>query len=64
MDEHDVQVQVEQVRDRGKHLTGDVVQRVEQEVHRGVGGVGAEALAALDRDPLGDPPRLIMDVVC
>ena len=53
--EHDVQIKVEQVRDRGEDLAGDVVQRVQQEVHRPVRLVVAEGAQALDRDPLGDP---------
>ena len=39
----------------GEDLRGDLVQRVEQEVHRPVRGVVGEPGAALDRDPLGDP---------
>jgi len=53
--EDDVQVEVEQVRDRAEDLPGDLVQGFEQEVHRGIRGVLAEAAAAFDRDPLGDP---------
>ena len=53
--EDDVQVQVEQVRDRAEDLGGDLVEGREQEVHRRVGGVLAEPRAALDRDPLGHP---------
>ena len=41
--------------DRGEDLRGDLVQRVEQEVHRRVGGVVGEPGAAGDRDPLGHP---------
>jgi len=55
--EDQIQIKVQQMRDRGEHLSGDVVQRARQEVHRGVGGVVGEARAALDRDPLGNPLR-------
>ena len=55
VDEHDVQIKVEQVRNRGEHLRGDLIESVEQEVHRGVRGVLGEPRAALDRDPLRDP---------
>ena len=54
--EDDVHVQVEQVRDRVEDLGGDLLQRVEQEVHRPVGGVVGEPRAALDEHPLGHPP--------
>jgi len=56
VDEDDVQVEVEQVRDRGEHLGGDLVQRRKQEVHPPVGLIVAEPCAALDRDPFRDPP--------
>ena len=32
--EHDVQIKVQQMRDRAEDLGGDALQRVEQEVHR------------------------------
>ena len=54
--EHEVHVQVQQVRHRREHLRGDLVQRLEQEVHRPVGGVVAEAGQVLDEHPLGHPP--------
>ena len=53
--EHDVKIKIEQVGDRAEHLRGDLVQGVEQEVHRGVRGVVGEPRAAFDRDPLGHP---------
>ncbi len=34
VDEHDVQIQVQQMRHRTEHHAGDVVERIEQEVHR------------------------------
>ena len=55
VDEDDVQVQVEQVRDRAEHLAGDLVQGVEQEVHRPIRLVVGEAGQPFDRDPLRDP---------
>ncbi len=55
VDEDDVQVQVEQVRDRTEDLPGDLLQGLEQEVHRPIRLVVGEARQAFDRDPLGDP---------
>lgn len=43
--------------DRGEDLAGDVLQRVEQEVHRPIRPVVGERGQALDRDPLSDPLR-------
>jgi hypothetical protein len=54
--EHDVQIKIQQVGDRGEDLRGDLVEGVEEEVHRPVGLIIAEPRAALDRHPLGDPP--------
>jgi len=51
-----VEVEVEECGDRAEDLRGDLVQCVEQEVHRRVCGVIGESGAAVDRDPLGDPP--------
>jgi len=53
--EDQIEVEVEQVRHRTEDLGGDLVQRVEQEVHRRVRGVVGEAGAAFNRDPLRDP---------
>jgi hypothetical protein len=44
------------VGDRGEHLRGDLIQSVEQEVHRPVGLIVGELDEPLDRHPLGDPP--------
>ena len=44
------------MRDRAEDLPGDLLEGVEQEVHRRIRGVLGEPWAALDRDPLGDPP--------
>src|SRR5664279_491476 len=51
--QNDVKIKVQQVRDRGEHLRGDLLQRLEQEVHRPVGSVVAEASEVLDDHPLG-----------
>ena len=53
--EHDVQIKIEEVRDRSERLRGDLTDGVEQEVHRRVRGVVGEPRAAGDRDPLRDP---------
>ena len=53
--EHDVKIKIEEVGDRGEHLGGDLVQGVEQEVHRRVGGVVGEPRAA-GRSPPARPP--------
>ena len=57
IDENDVDVEVQQVRRRPEDPGRDLLQRRQQEVHRPVGLVVAEARAALDEDPLGHPPR-------
>src|SRR5512135_2811394 len=57
VDEDDVDVEVQQVRHRPEDPGGDLLQRREQEVHRPVGLVIAEAWAALDEHPLGHPSR-------
>ena len=56
VDEHDVQVQVEQVRDRGEDLRGDLLERVEQEVHAPVGLIVAQRRQPRDGHILGHPP--------
>jgi hypothetical protein len=53
--EQDVQVEVEQVRHRREDLRGDLVQGVEQEVHRPVGLIVRQPGQAVDGHPLGDP---------
>jgi hypothetical protein len=55
IDKDNVKVQVQQVRDRGEHLGGDLVQRRETEVHPPVGRIVAEPFAGLDGDSLCDP---------
>jgi hypothetical protein len=58
--EHDVQVEVEQVRDRGEDLRGDLLERLEQEVHAPVGLIVAQRRQPRDRHiprpPTGTPP--------
>ena len=56
VDEDDVHVQVQQVRDRVEDPRGDLAQGVEQEVHHPIRRVVAEPATAGDRDPLGHPP--------
>jgi hypothetical protein len=53
--EHDVQIKIQEMGDRAEHLGGDLLEGVEQEVHRRVRGVIGEPRAARDRDPLGHP---------
>ncbi len=53
--EDDLNVKVKQMGDRGKDFRGDLTQRIQQEIHRRIGGVLGEARAAFDGDPLGDP---------
>ena len=55
VDEDDVDIEVEQVRDRVEDPRGDLAQRVEQEVHRPIRRVVGKPGAAGDRDPFGDP---------
>ncbi len=55
VDEDDVQIQVQQVRDRPEDLRGDLGQRLEQEVHRPIRLVVGEDREVVDRDPLRDP---------
>ena len=56
VDEDDVDVQVQQVRDRVEDPRRDIAQRVEQEIHCRIGGIVGEPDAVGDRGPLGDPP--------
>ena len=56
VDEDDVDVQVQQVRDRVQDPRRDLAQRVQQEIDCRVNGVVAESGAVGDRDPLGHPP--------
>jgi hypothetical protein len=53
--EDDLNIEIQEMGDRGEDLRGNLAQRCEQEIHRRVGGVLAESGAALDGDPLGDP---------
>jgi hypothetical protein len=55
VDEDDVDVQVEQVRDRAEDPCGDLAQGVEQNVHRPIRRVVGKPATAGDRDPLGHP---------
>ena len=55
VDEDDVDVEVEQVRDRVEDLRGDLAQSVEQKVHHPIRRVVGKSGAAGDRDPLGHP---------
>jgi hypothetical protein len=55
VDEDDVDIEVQQVRDRVKDRRGDLAKRVEQEVHRPVRRVIGKPGAAGDRDPFADP---------
>ena len=55
VDEHDVEVQVQQVRHRAEHLGGDLGERVEQEVHAPRGLIAGQLAELLDSGPFGDP---------
>ena len=55
-DEDDAGVEVRQMGDRPEDLAGDLIERVQQEVHRHVGGVVAEGGAALDRSTRSATP--------
>ena len=55
VDEDDVDVQVEQVRDRVEDPRRDLIERIQQEIHGRVRGVVAEPETVGDRDPLGHP---------
>ena len=55
--EDDVKIKIEEVGDRGEHLRGDLVQGVEQEVHRRVRGVVGEPRAAARSRPARPPSR-------
>ena len=56
VDEDDVDVQVQQVRDRVEDRRGDLAQGVEQKVHHPIGRVVGKPGTVGDRDPLGHPP--------
>src|SRR5271166_571877 len=55
IDEDDVDIEVEQVRDRVEDLRGDLAQSLEQKVHRPIRRVVGKSGAADDRDPFADP---------